>query len=250
MSAAPARAVFDDATFYLRAVVEALRVPKAFALANDAANGVHYVVHVCPNSNKTSTKSVFDLLDVTKSDAIPAELKSVAPLSSDALLSLKKFTTTVAIDELIAFDVDSLEQGTAVVDEMTEKVLDAVQQQLLPLVQRVQSATGILRNRRAANSSGPIDVQLISAVPAATMTSTDDEVLSEIDIHLLYFTGQVGLDCVPDTACLLSIAIEQATSSRTLSRRDQLRRLRAGECKKPLRLWNGFVIKRALHANG
>ncbi|GAB9465354.1 Odr-4 protein [Globisporangium polare] len=174
VSAAPARAVLDHATFYLRAAVEALRVPKAFTLANDVGKSVHYAVHVCPNSNKTSARSVFELLDAAKSDAIPAELKSVAS-SSDALLALKRFTTTVVIDEGIGFA--PTKERTAASGEVAEKVLDAVQQQLLPLVQRVQSAMGIVRNRRAAatGNSEPISVQLVSALPPATMASAHDQ---------------------------------------------------------------------------
>lgn len=175
MSAAPARAVSDHATFYLRAAVEALCVPKAFALDDDARKStrasVHYVVHVCPNTNKTSAKSVFDLLDAAKSDAIPAELKSFAS-ASDAL-ALKKFTTTVAIDERIAFEPSA---HAVALDSAADKALDAVQQQLLPLVQRVQGAIGILKNRGGGGKKGPIAVQLISPVPAAMASPADKQV--------------------------------------------------------------------------
>jgi hypothetical protein len=67
LSADPSRSVFDQVSFYLRAVAEALTLPDEFeAIAAQQQPSVHYVVHICPNSSKTSAKSIVNILDATK----------------------------------------------------------------------------------------------------------------------------------------------------------------------------------------
>lgn len=63
-----ARRVLDQASYYLRAVVESLQLPAAFASNATAieSSQVHYAVHICPNSSKRTAKTYLDILDVTK----------------------------------------------------------------------------------------------------------------------------------------------------------------------------------------
>ncbi|KAF1334934.1 Odr-4 protein, partial [Globisporangium splendens] len=165
LSADPSRSVFDQASFYLRAVAEALTLPEEFETIVGGAQqqpSVHYVVHICPNSSKTSAKSIVDILDATKSDASPVDLKSVPSTS----FKLKPFAASVAFNEPIAFfpSSSSSEDSSAV-----ETVMDEVQQQLQPLAQRVYDAVGIVKKAQfSSTSSENSDTVIQFLTPAAT----------------------------------------------------------------------------------
>lgn len=159
VSPAPSRTVVDEATLYLRAAAESLRLPEAFAAltADASASNVHYVVHICPNSSKTSAKSFVDVADATKTTSFPAELKT----SGVGNIELREFATTVAVDEPIAFERALLESTSA--DQHAERVMLAVQTQLVPLAARVASAVAVAKRADSDRSAAEVVQFLASA---------------------------------------------------------------------------------------
>lgn len=167
LSAAPARAALDQAALYLRAVADALRVPETFAALVGGGEGIEsaarYAVHVCANSGKTSARAVFDVLEASKTSAVPAELKS-----SGVAVTLRKFTAAVAVDEAVAFEKNVIaSEGGDDGEGVVERVVAALQPQLEPLAARVFAATAVCSRRHGAGESeGGQRMQLL--LPAAS----------------------------------------------------------------------------------
>lgn len=139
LSSDPARSVLDQASYYLRAVVESLQLPPAFETSAAAieSNQVHYTVHICPNSSKRTAKTYLDILDVTKTESVPGELKSQTGTPFTAV----RYTTSIAVDRAIVFTpLTPSEDAT----EVVETRVDELQQQLEPVVQQISKAVGIL----------------------------------------------------------------------------------------------------------
>ncbi|TYZ62925.1 hypothetical protein PybrP1_003305 [[Pythium] brassicae (nom. inval.)] len=140
LSAAPARTALDQATLYLRAMADALRVPEPFAALIETSEAPRYVVHVCANSGKTSARSVSHVLEASRTSAAAAELRG------GANVVLRKVTAAVAIDESVAFARSAI-VGGGDEDSVVERVVAALQPQLVPLAARVFAATAVSTRR-------------------------------------------------------------------------------------------------------
>ncbi|KAG2790373.1 hypothetical protein JG687_00000365 [Phytophthora cactorum] len=127
-----ARDVVSKIVPYLRATAEAVALPSNVHVGEN----VHYLALVSPNGD-VAFQSFYDVVDVTKSQMVPAELKALTKE-----IKFKQYRTLIDLDEPTPF-VNVAPSAAMTATEAAEKRMDEVEKQLKPLFRRVEDAIAV-----------------------------------------------------------------------------------------------------------
>ncbi|CAI5745051.1 unnamed protein product [Peronospora destructor] len=119
---------------FLRAVAQAVTLPSNVVVEDN----VHYVAFVS-SKNDISFQSFYDVTDVNKMQMLSARLKT--PTTD---MKLKQYRTLIDLDEPIPF-VSVLPREAISATEVAEKRINEVENQLKPLLRRVQDSIAVLK---------------------------------------------------------------------------------------------------------
>ncbi|KAF1794267.1 hypothetical protein GQ600_4704 [Phytophthora cactorum] len=156
--------------------LEGSAVPPSYSRGGGVASNVHvgenvhYLALVSPNGD-VAFQSFYDVVDVTKSQMVPAELKALTKE-----IKFKQYRTLIDLDEPTPF-VNVAPSAAMTATEAAEKRMDEVEKQLKPLFRRVEDAIAVPKLTGDTNAQ---HMNLLTLTPPEPQKLVEDSLLVRV----------------------------------------------------------------------